>query len=375
RSSLVDLVRTFLGPYQSQPAIIELAARDASFEDPPAVTLGHESLATLLHDILEQRIPLRSTAIRRALNSSLSELKLAASRSDALYALADSDLHQIRETLASQQTHLDGRITRTQARVEAFVQTLLKEQLLRRIEGFGKAFHARLPREIESVDDAAMVRRHVSGYIETVWGEFLRGQMLATRADLADEETRINEIIGTDIESLLENVAREKVDRLHSLGPDAPAFHVFVMPSRGKHRAATVARGLSLNGFLMLFVAPPIGVISLAASQLLQRAYQGNIRQAERDAMVASAVAASRELEREIKTRVDHQFSDLSDQLQDDVVAAYRQGVDQIVGMLDERAAHHNELSAKREEITGILRERLPRLEATVERIGYDQMP
>jgi soluble cytochrome b562 len=145
---------------------------------------------------------------------------------------------------------------------------------------------------------------------------------------------------------------------------DPLALHVFIMPKRGKHRATNIVRGLSLNGLFMLFFAPQIGIISLAASQVIQRMYREDISTADRRAVIASAAPASRELEREIKHRIEEQFATLTERLKDDASSAYRRGVEQITEMLDERAKHQQDLETRRAEIRAVVRERLPRLRA-----------
>jgi hypothetical protein len=180
------------------------------------------------------------------------------------------------------------------------------------------------------------------------------------RGDLLAEEARMNAMIRADLSELLRGAGGGGLQR--EFAGEGLALHVFVIPRRGKHRATNVARGLSLHGLFMLFFMPQIGIISLAASQVIQRLYKGDIDRADRQAIVTSAITATRELEREVKERINRQFADITRQLKDDAADAYRQGVEHIVELLNERAAHQQDLGARRDEIRVIARERLPRL-------------
>jgi hypothetical protein len=369
RDSILELLRAFLGPFESQPAILDLSLREIARGTAGA---GGDALTTLMDDLLEQQTPLRSAATRQALTSILDDLASSAEEIDALYSLEDEDVRRVQETIASQSEWLEARILRMQGRVEAFVETLLKEQILRRIEGFGEAVCARLPEEIESVEDISVVRRYLPGYIETIWTEFLRGQMLAVRGELVEEESRIHAMIETDLQELLSGARRAGVGEDRDFDRDVLAFHVFVVPRRGKHRATNVARGLSLNGLFMLFFAPQMGILSLAASQVLQRLYRKDIAEADRQALVESALAASKDLEREIKGRVAEQFAGAAGQIKEDVAWAYRQGLEHMTTVLDERERHREDLELRRGEIAAILHQRIPRLRPLVEGLDRD---
>jgi ABC-type uncharacterized transport system ATPase component len=112
----------------------------------------------------------------------------------------------------------------------------------------------------------------------------------------------------------------------------------------------------------MLVVSPPIGVLSLLASQVVQRAWHGDLAQAEREALTASAVAAARQVEGEIKRHMDEQFTALAGRMEQQVAGVYQRGMEGILALLDERTAHTEDLAARRKAIHGIAHERLPRL-------------
>jgi hypothetical protein len=368
RDSILELLTTFLGPFQSQPAILSLSLREVARHGPDAA--GYDALITLMNDLLEQRAPIRDAALQQMLGALLDEVEAAATEIEALYALEEEDVRRVQEGIAAQRTWLERRIERVHGRIEAFVDTLLKEQLLRQIEGFGEVVRARLPQEIASVDDLAVIRRHLPGYLETIWTEYLRGRMIAVRTELLEEEMRLNAMIDADLLELLTGAGQGMDGMKRSFETDPLALHVFIMPKRGKHRATNVVRGLSLNGFFMLFFAPQIGIMSLAASQVIQRLFKEDISSADRQAVIASAAPASRELEREIKRRIAEQFATLTQQLKDEASSTYQRGVEQITAMLGTRATHQHDLEARRAEIWQVVRERLPRLRALTEQVG-----
>jgi hypothetical protein len=221
----------------------------------------------------------------------------------------------------------------------------------------------------------SLIRRHLPGYIETVWTEFLRERMMEVRGRLEEEESRVEAMIESDLTELVGSVGQVTARAQSGFGEDGRPMRVYVSPRRGKHRVSNVARGLSLHGYIMLFWAPPIGILSLAASQVVQRVYKEAIAEADRQAVVTSAVAASRELEREARLRIDKDFSRLSHQLKEEVAGAYRRGVERIEETLAEREAHRQDADDRRSSIVEILRDRLPRVRASLSGLDAEPTP
>ena len=357
RASLLELVQTFLGPFQSRPAVIDLSLRETAQGGDE-----HRTLETLLDDVLERREPVRTRGLQHTAAALVEELVVTAARLEVLYGLEASDVEGARDRIAGQQQWLEQRVERTQRRIRAWVETLLRETLQRRIENFGAALRNRLPEEIRSINDSAVARRHLPGYIEAVWLDFLRRQMVAMRGDLEAEEAQVAVMIDADFRELLAVVGQPVLTAEWDLGGDPAGVHVFVMPRRAKRRAENIARGLAFNGFFMLFFSPPLGVLSLLASQVVQRVRRADLAEAEAQALTASALAATRQVEQEIKQRMDEQFTALTAQLEREVADVYRQGMEGLLALLDEREAHAEDLAARRQQVSAIVRERLPRL-------------
>ncbi len=361
RASIVDLVRTFLGPFESQPPILDLSLREALADKDGAAEIG---LRTLLDDLLEQRIGLRSGAVRQALDLMVAQLENSAARLESLYSMEESDVKQALDTIASRQEWLEARIDRVQGRVQAFVETVLKEGLLREVEKFGNEFRMALPAQIKSVEDLTTIRRHLPGYIETVWSDFLGAQMNRVRRETEAEAATISRMIEDDLEELITEAGKGWSGPKADLGPDPHAFHVFVMPRRGKHSVTNISRALSLQGFLVMYFSPALGIASLAASQVLQHMYRKELREADREAVITSGVAASRELEREVKRRINQQFTTTSAELKNEVAGVYREAVKEITERLEERVSRQEEIGKRRDEVKAIASRRLPRLRA-----------
>jgi hypothetical protein len=281
--------------------------------------------------------------------------------------MEESDVKASLEAIAARQEWLETRISRVQGRVQAFVETVLKEGLLREVETFGDEFRDALPGQIRSVEDLTIIRRHLPGYIETVWADFLGGRMNRMRREIEKEAASVSRMIQDDLEELLAQMGKSWSGPAADLGPDPLAFHVFVMPRRGKHQVTNVTRALSLQGLLVMWFSPPLGIASLAASQVLQHMYRRELREADRDAIITSAIAASRELEREVKRRINRQFAATSADLQKEIAKVYRQAVAEITEGLEERAGRQEDIGKRREEVKAIAYERLPKLHAMMD--------
>ena len=244
------------------------------------------------------------------------------------------------------------------------METVLKEGLLREVEKFGNEFRMALPAQIKSVEDLTTIRRHLPGYIETVWSDFLGAQMNRVRRETEAEAATISRMIEDDLEELITEAGKGWSGPKADLGPDPHAFHVFVMPRRGKHSVTNISRALSLQGFLVMYFSPALGIASLAASQVLQHMYRKELREADREAVITSGVAASRELEREVKRRINQQFTTTSAELKNEIAGVYREAVKEITERLEERVSRQEEIGKRRDEVKAIASRRLPRLRA-----------
>jgi hypothetical protein len=253
--------------------------------------------------------------------------------------------------------------------VDTFVGTLIKEEFLRASEGFGEVFRRRLPDEIMQIEDMSTIKRYLPGYIETAWAEFLNRQMIVVRSRLIEETRSVDRLIKNDLEELLGSRAAGVRHLLADFALGSEALRTFIMPKRGKHRAAGAARMLSLHGYFMLFFNPPMGVLSLVASHVIRRQYKAGMEAADIQAIVAAATSAERELERELIKRMEEQFAGFTERLRAEVASVYADGVARIEEFLDRSAARHRNVDARRSQITRLANETIPRLRTLLEQL------
>jgi hypothetical protein len=217
------------------------------------------------------------------------------------------------------------------------------------------------------VEDVATVRRFLPGYIETVWTDFLQGQMIAVRSRLQDETRALSRTIEADLLGLLGDRGASLGGIFRELDPAGDGFHAFVMPKRGKHHASGVAKGLSLHGYIMLIFDPPLGLLSLAASQIVRRMYQGGIASSDKEAIAEAAAIAVRELERGVQDRIEQQFEQLTAELQEEIGSLYREGAERIDEYLEESMARRQDTEARIDEIETLTGDTIPRLRRRLE--------
>jgi hypothetical protein len=364
RDSIVPMVRSFLGPFQSQPALLAVmlpaAATQAAFDD-----TGREGLRTLAADLSEGHGRRRGEALQQEATSALMALETGLARQEALASMDRESVQAARRSISERQDWLHERVLRTQRRVEAFVGTLLKDQAVRAIAGFGDALRNRLPTEVTAIDDIATIKRYLPGYLESVWSQYLRREMETSGNRLLSEVQQVTRMIETDLQDLLGERA-PRVD--HLLGVDHPfssPLHAFVMPKRGKHRATGPTRVMSLVslalsgtslGLLMGGVTEAIGVFS-----------GQEMRQAEKEAIASAAVAATRDIEQELIGRADALFKDLSTALKEEVASIYDDALERIEEVLSQAETHGEEAEARRAELEALAGDTLPDLRRQID--------
>lgn len=354
RESILDLVRTFLGSFGSYSTIVPISAVEPT---------GRDALWTLLDDLLERQAPLRIDALHGTLERAVDALAEDAARQEAIHDLNDQDVEQLREAIASKRAWLQSRIARAQRRIDAFITTILKEAVLREVQAFGDVFRERLPDEIASIEDVREIRRHLPGYMETVWFEFLHWQTIIARSRLMEELRAIEETVESDLREMVESAALGLGERFAEFRPASHTMHVFVMPRRGKHQASTVAKQLSWLGLGLLTFTPLLGILSLSASQVVQRVFKRDVAAAERQAIVPAAVAASRDLQHDLETRIVRQFATLSEEMGTQIAEAYGRGVERLEEALSE-ADTGEQGAATRARLHELAATTIPRLRA-----------
>jgi hypothetical protein len=375
RASIAELVRTFLGSFESQPLLLELSAAQASTALAEADELllassGYAALQQLVaHDLLERHRTLKAAALRQASELCLAELETAVKRQQALLATDEDDLQKLLDQLDPRSQWLQARAERAQHRIEAFVSTLLKEQLLRDMEEFSSRFRQQLPDEILTVEKIEAIKRHLPGYIETVWNEFFTYQMPPLRNQLIDEMQQISDAAAADLQELLGSQAAPFQEALTDFDPVPPSMKAFIMPARGHHPAGTTATWMQVGGLALLLPFPQISLVLIGVGQAVRMIFQGDITYADKRALIASVINASYDLERQVKQQVERHFEQLAEELKQTVSEMYTQGVAHVRASLQSSLTRHGEVAARHDQVKHLANETVPGLRRTLEQL------
>lgn len=374
QEAVLAQVRTFLGPFERQPVLIPFSAARvleslAAGEQP--TDSGYTALLRLVReDLLGRHRQLRAAALRQAAETCLSELETAVQREQTLLNTSEAELRQVLDRLDPQSDWLAERTERTQRRVEAFVNTLIKEQTLREIEAFGSTLREQLPDEVRSVADVAAIKRHLPGYVEALWQDFFRYEMPLLRSTLLDEMQQITDSIADDLRELAGDPDAPLHEQVDSFDPMPPGMKAFVMPARGQHPAGNAATWMQFGGLTILIPAqlllPQIGLILslglIGGGQAVRMAFQRDIASADRQAIGEAAVNAVYDLEKQLKRQIGNHFQGLNDQLRQSVADLYQQGIAQLRAGLADSIARRAELEARRADVEQLAAEHLPAL-------------
>lgn len=378
RTSIVELVQTFLGPFESKPLLVELSAaraRRALLAGSRPEGDGYDALVELVrHDLVERHAALRDAAILGAAELCIAELEDAAARQRAVLSMTEDELRSARERIESQREWLERRIERAQQKIDIFVDTLIRERFFREVEDFGEMFRRRLPDEVAAVDDLATVRRHLPGYIETVWADFLSARLVAVRARLMEEIEAVGRMIEEDLSELLAGTDVDVRNLVIDLEHTSSTIHSFVMPKRGKHYASGVAGGLSLTGLVVLMFDLPLGLATLGAGYAVRTMFEKGISESEKKAIAQAGANATRELEAHIKREIGERFAELAENFKAEVARLYEAGLARVAELMEEGIARRHELDDRRGEVERIAREAVPDLRRMLERLDREEV-
>lgn len=302
RSSINELVRTFLGPFESQPMLIGFSAAQTvkSIESGNLPSdNGYETLMSLVKsDLVEKHSVLKSAAMRQAVEICLAEMIDGIARQNALFLTNEAGINELLGKFDLKNQWLQSRIQRSQRKIELFINTLIKEQFLREIEGFGNALRTQLPDEIMPIENISEIKRNLPGYMEAVWTEFFNRQMASVRSKLIEETKLISKMVEDDLKELFGDKVVDFEAFLTDFGLIPDNMKTFLMPRRNKNQTAAVATGLQLGGLLVLISNLPLGLASIGVGQIIRMINRKNVEASEKKAIVASAIEATYELER-----------------------------------------------------------------------------
>jgi hypothetical protein len=363
--SIVEMVRTFLGSFESQPLLLEFSAIQAikALKSGNEPTEDYAALSNLVKiDLVEQNSLLKAIALRQAAEMCLNEVAAKATRQIALIETSEAELQRLLTQINSRQQWLESRIQRAQQKLDTFFNTLIKEEFFRAIEGFALALRQQLPSEIAPITDINTIKRHLSGYLEALWTEFFNVQQAEIRAKLISEMQRISTKVEEDLKELVGDKAIDIDTLLTGFDPSPANLRSFLVPRREKNQFGFAATGLELGGFFLLMANLPLGLATIGSGQVMRLLGRKMTENSDRETLLTSGIEAVQELEKRIKQQVNEQFAELTQQLKDAIADLYDQGISKIRQSLEEAIDTHQKLVTKKEKIGRLDLETIPEL-------------
>jgi hypothetical protein len=362
---LVERVRTFLGPFESQPAIINFSAAQINRgnAEASAIAGGYEAMRRLVtNEQGEHHQALHTASLRQGAALCLAALEEAAARQQALLMTNEADLKELLGKIERQQQWLPTRIERIQQRVETFINTMLRAHFLGEIEGFSTALQQQLPGEVAPTQDTATLKRYLPGYIEALWAEFFTAQQDAVRSKLAAEIQLVNHLIEEDFRELLEGRQTSVSEGADGFTPTPARLKTLLMPRRGKHAMGTVATSVQVVGLFLLIPNITWGLAAIGIGQAIRFIFKKETDAADKQAIIASAIKAVQESEAQIKKQVAARFDALTQELKQAAAERYAQELARIQQILEESLARRQNLASKQEQLNILLEKTIPSL-------------
>jgi len=365
RLSISEMVRTFLGSFESQSVLMEFSAAKANkaLKSGDVTTNGYKVLSNFVKvDLVEKHSFLKSAAMHQAAEICLTEVTEAAVRQNSLISTNETELQELLDKIDSQSQGVESRIQRAQQKIEIFVNTFLKEEFFREIEGFGFALRQQLSEEIMPIEDVTAIRRHLPGYIEAVWAEFFDSQLASIRNKLINEMKGVDKNIQEDLRELLGDKASNLQSFLSIFDPTPANLRNLLMPRRSKNKVGFVATGLQLGGFLVLVGNLPLGLAAIGSGQIVRMLGKKTMETDDKKAILESAIGAIQELEGQIKQQVEIQFVELTNKLKTATADLYTEGITKIRSGVKDAIASHQDLLTKKEKIDRLVSVTVPEL-------------
>lgn len=362
RASLVERVRTFLGPFESQPTVIEFSALHASpSEEEPQVHPYEQMMQRARNDLIAQQHRLRAETQRQSAQTCLAVLEDVATRQRALAATSEDELKGLLKRIETQQGWLPSRVERVQQHIETFANTLLREEVLREVEGFSASLRGQLADEVLPIQDITRIRRYLPGYIEALWAEFFRKQQEVVRSKLADEMKQVSQMIEADFRALL-GEQQSALEDGSSFDATPARLRALLLPSRGSHAMGNFATGLQVLGFILLVPYFTFGLAAIGIGQAIRLLFKKQGEQADKQAILNSANRAIQELEGQVKKQVTHRFETTTAEYKKAVATVYTQELERIRGLLENALARRERLASRMGQLDTVMEQTIPTL-------------
>lgn len=363
KSSISELVKKFLGSFESQPILIDFSADKINQSDNKLIETGYEALINLLKsDLFKNFSHLKLAAIRQTLEICLTELEQAAALQNSLITTNEADIEDLLNKIKSKNQWLERRIEKAHNKVEAFINTIIKEQLLREIENFSLILKEQLDDEIMPIEDITTIKKYLPGYLEALWVEFFNAQQINLRNQIMEEVKRIHETVKEDLKEFIGDTGNNFPNILNEFDPSPTNMVNFLMPQRATNNISNVATTLQLGGFLLLAINFPVGLTSIGAGTITRIISKKSIQNSEKEAIVKSAVNTIKELEAQIKKQVNNNFSELTNQLKSAITDLYNQQIDHIRNELENSLKSQQKIITKKEDIARLTNVTIPQL-------------
>ncbi|XZN98269.1 MAG: hypothetical protein ACM65K_08310 [Microcoleus sp.] len=372
RLSISEMVRTFLGSFESQSVLMEFSAAKANkaLKSGDVTTNGYKVLSNFVKvDLVEKHSFLKSAAMHQAAEICLTEVTESAVRQNSLISTNETELQELLDKIDSQSQGVESHIQRAQQKIEIFVNTFLKEEFFREIEGFGFALRQQLSEEIMLIEDVTTIRRHLPGYIEAVWAEFFDSQVASIRNKLINEMKGVDKNIQEDLRELLGDKSSNLQSFLSIFDPTPANLRNLLMPRRSKNKVGFVATGLQLGGFLVLVANLPLGLAAIGSGQIVRMLGKKTMETDDKKAILESAIGAIQELEGQIKQQVESQFVELTNKLKTATADLYTEGITKIRSGVKDAIASHQDLLTKKEKIDRLVSVTVPELKQHLEQL------
>jgi predicted GTPase len=373
RASISEFVRSFLGPFESQPLLMEFSAKLASksIGTDSIVTdrdydRNYEALRNLVkYDLIRNLSLVKSQAMRQAAEICLNEVEEKATRQIALMTIQKTELEELSDKINSQNQWLESRIQKAQNKIELFINTLIKNKFSLEIEGFSLALQQQLPGEIMPIQDITKIRRYLPGYLEAVWIDFFKYQEEEIKTNLITEIQQISQTVQEDLQELLGNQAINFQPLLSSLDTTSANLKTFLISKRGKNRVNPIATVVQLGGLLILTTNVPLGIATFSSGQLIRMIGKEAIDKADKEAIISEANKAIQEQHNQVKQKLENQFDNLTIELKIGIADLYNEAIKNI----NEALQHAKTYSDKKEELEKLVRETIPEFRQIIRKI------
>jgi hypothetical protein len=355
-SSISSYVRTFLSELSTETSII-----------PYSILKDRDMIHTIIDEKFLQHLgKIKHENFLDCISICIDTLEAEINRQLKIKKISEEAMLKVLNEIDAKASWFNSRIERIKNKIEAFINTIIKEDLLRDVEGFNNVLKDSLPLEIDSIDSLELIKKFLPLYIGNLWKEFFEIKSIKINENINTELSSIKKEIQDDFIKFFDDSQIDIDEMLSSININKEGIITNINPNRNINIADKIATGFGMLGLGLVFFNLPLAIVSLGSGHLLRKVFQNSIKESDKTAIKETLNNSLNDLLSSIEDSLHQSFNEYSKKLKDEVCNIYLNGINTLKTEFQENVKNYDIIKKNTDAYEKILFENIPALRSSL---------